>query len=136
MFDKEECGKILSAELRHILLALGERLSTEEVDELLKGVEDSEGLVNYERKITVFFASNFFCRIHQKSHGRPIPGRLNVVDNGLIRILHLTQILLIKHLKFYIFNSNVIKSFLLCSNNVNVRLSSSSPIFLMSVALV
>lgn len=48
MFDKEECGKIMAAELRHILLALGERLNTEEVDELLKGVEDSEGLVNYE----------------------------------------------------------------------------------------
>jgi Ca2+-binding EF-hand superfamily protein len=48
VFDKEECGKILSAELRHILLALGERLNTEEVDELLKGVEDGEGMVNYE----------------------------------------------------------------------------------------
>ena len=29
VFDKEECGKIMSAELRHILLALGERLNTE-----------------------------------------------------------------------------------------------------------
>lgn len=48
VFDKEECGKILAAELRHILLALGERLSVDEVDELLKGVEDSEGMVNYE----------------------------------------------------------------------------------------
>lgn len=38
----------MAAELRHVLLALGERLSTEEVDELLKGAEDSEGLVNYE----------------------------------------------------------------------------------------
>lgn len=50
VFDKEECGKIMAAELRHVLLALGERLNTEEVDELLKGVEDGEGLVNYERK--------------------------------------------------------------------------------------
>ncbi|VDM55928.1 unnamed protein product [Angiostrongylus costaricensis] len=48
VFDKEECGKILSAELRHILLALGERLSADEVDELLKGVEDAEGMVKYE----------------------------------------------------------------------------------------
>lgn len=36
--------------MRHVLLALGERLSTEEVDELLKGAEDSEGLVSYEGK--------------------------------------------------------------------------------------
>lgn len=38
------------AELRHVLLALGERLNMEEADELLKGVEDSEGMVNYEGK--------------------------------------------------------------------------------------
>jgi len=59
VFDKEECGKILAAELRHILLALGERLSTEEVDELLKGVEDSEGLVNYEAFIKKVMAGPF-----------------------------------------------------------------------------
>lgn len=55
MFDKEECGKILAAELRHILLALGERLSVDEVDELMKGVEDSEGMVNYEGGFSFFF---------------------------------------------------------------------------------
>jgi len=59
VFDKEECGKILAAELRHILLALGERLNTEEVDELLKGVEDSEGLVNYEAFIKKVMAGPF-----------------------------------------------------------------------------
>jgi myosin light chain 6 len=50
VFDKEECGKILSAELRHILLALGERLNKDEVDEIMKGVEDGEGMVNYESR--------------------------------------------------------------------------------------
>ena len=59
VFDKEECGKIMSAELRHILLALGERLNTEEVDELLKGVEDSEGMVNYEAFIKKVMAGPF-----------------------------------------------------------------------------
>ncbi|CAD5222538.1 unnamed protein product [Bursaphelenchus xylophilus] len=59
VFDKEECGKILAAELRHILLALGERLSVEEADELLKGVEDSEGLVNYEAFIKKVMAGPF-----------------------------------------------------------------------------
>lgn len=68
VFDKEESGKILAAELRHILLALGispvsyasygiislnpffagERLSADEVDEMMKGVEDGEGMVSYE----------------------------------------------------------------------------------------
>ena len=59
VFDKEECGKILAAELRHILLALGERLNTEEVDELLKGVEDGEGMVNYEAFIKKVMAGPF-----------------------------------------------------------------------------
>uniref|UniRef100_A0A0N4UA62 EF-hand domain-containing protein n=1 Tax=Dracunculus medinensis TaxID=318479 RepID=A0A0N4UA62_DRAME len=48
VFDKEECGKIMSAEVRHILLALGERLNKDEVDEIMKGIEDAEGMVNYD----------------------------------------------------------------------------------------
>lgn len=38
---------------RHILLALGERLSADEADEMLKGVEDAEGMVKYEGEYTV-----------------------------------------------------------------------------------
>jgi len=48
VFDKDESGKILVAELRHALLALGERLTVEEADEIVAGVEDAEGLVSYE----------------------------------------------------------------------------------------
>lgn len=43
-----QVGKIMAAELRHVLLALGERLTADEVDELLKGAEDGEGFVKYE----------------------------------------------------------------------------------------
>jgi Ca2+-binding EF-hand superfamily protein len=59
VFDKEESGKILAAELRHILLALGERLSADEVDEMMKGVEDGEGMVNYEAFIKKVLAGPF-----------------------------------------------------------------------------
>lgn len=48
VFDKEQNGFIHSAELRHLLTNLGERLSDEEVNELLQGQEDSHGNVNYE----------------------------------------------------------------------------------------
>lgn len=48
VFDKEQNGFIHSAELRHLLTNLGERLSDEEVNELLQGHEDSQGNVNYE----------------------------------------------------------------------------------------
>jgi len=59
VFDKEESGKILSAELRHILLALGERLNADEVAEIMKGVEDGEGMVNYETFIKKVLAGPF-----------------------------------------------------------------------------
>lgn len=48
VFDKDESGKILVAELRHALLALGERLTIDEADEIVAGIEDAEGMVNYE----------------------------------------------------------------------------------------
>lgn len=44
-FDKEGSGLINVAELRHLLTTLGERLSDEEVDQLLHGQEDSQGNV-------------------------------------------------------------------------------------------
>ncbi|KAK6741963.1 hypothetical protein RB195_009690 [Necator americanus] len=45
-FDKEGNGLINVAELRHLLTTLGERLSDEEVDQLLAGHNDSHGNVN------------------------------------------------------------------------------------------
>lgn len=48
VFDKEQNGFIHSAELRHLLTNLGERLTDDEVNELLQGHEDSQGNVNYE----------------------------------------------------------------------------------------
>ncbi|XP_064396855.1 myosin-2 essential light chain-like [Halichondria panicea] len=48
VFDKEGNGYINSAELRHVLTSLGEKLTDDEVDVLLSGVEDSQGQVLYE----------------------------------------------------------------------------------------
>ncbi|CAI5444139.1 unnamed protein product [Caenorhabditis angaria] len=45
-FDKEGNGMINVAELRHLLTTLGERLSDEDVDQLLAGHNDSHGNVN------------------------------------------------------------------------------------------
>ncbi|TRY72447.1 hypothetical protein TCAL_13626 [Tigriopus californicus] len=47
-FDKDGSGFISSAELRHLLTTLGEKLNDEEVEQLLTGHEDSHGNVNYE----------------------------------------------------------------------------------------
>ncbi|PWN35530.1 putative myosin regulatory light chain cdc4, partial [Meira miltonrushii] len=49
VFDKEGNGFIGAGELRYVLTSLGEKLSDEEVDELMKGVQvGSDGNVNYE----------------------------------------------------------------------------------------
>jgi len=47
-FDKDGNGYISSAELRHLLTTLGEKLTDEDVEQLLSGHEDSQGNVNYE----------------------------------------------------------------------------------------
>jgi myosin light chain 6 len=51
VFDKEQNGSISSAELRHLLTNLGERLSDEEVEQLLSSFEDKNGHINYEEWI-------------------------------------------------------------------------------------
>ena len=49
VFDKDNNGLISSGELRYVLTSLGEKLSDEEVDDLLKLVEvDKNGYLNYE----------------------------------------------------------------------------------------
>lgn len=48
VFDKEQNGTISSAELRHILTSLGEKLTEDEVDQLLVGQEDGQGNIMYE----------------------------------------------------------------------------------------
>ncbi|KAI9575993.1 hypothetical protein GQX74_000355 [Glossina fuscipes] len=42
-FDKDASGFISSAELRHLLTTLGEKLTDEEVEQLLANQEDSQG---------------------------------------------------------------------------------------------
>ncbi|KAK2154552.1 hypothetical protein LSH36_265g00028 [Paralvinella palmiformis] len=48
VFDKEQNGTMSSAELRHLLTSLGERLTDEEVSDLIAGQEDAHGNINYE----------------------------------------------------------------------------------------
>ncbi|KAG4302173.1 hypothetical protein PCANB_001393 [Pneumocystis canis] len=47
VFDKDSTGLIGVGELRYILTNLGEKLSDDEVNELLKDVNTKDGLVNY-----------------------------------------------------------------------------------------
>lgn len=48
VFDKDGNGTVSSAELRHVLCALGEKLSGAEVELLIGDLEDAAGQINYE----------------------------------------------------------------------------------------
>ncbi|XP_045212366.1 neo-calmodulin-like isoform X2 [Mercenaria mercenaria] len=49
VFDKDGNGYISAAELRHVMTNLGEKLTDEEVDEMIKEADlDGDGMVNYE----------------------------------------------------------------------------------------
>ena len=57
VFDKDGNGFISAAELRHVMTNLGEKLTDEEVDEMIREADiDGDGQVNYDGK--------FICSIY------------------------------------------------------------------------
>ena len=49
VFDKDDNGYISAAELKHVMTNLGEKLTDDEVNEMIKeGDIDGDGQVNYE----------------------------------------------------------------------------------------
>ena len=56
VFDKDGNGFISAAELRHVMTNLGEKLTDEEVDEMIREADiDGDGQVNYEGMCLLFF---------------------------------------------------------------------------------
>jgi len=57
VFDKDGSGFISSAELRHVMANLGERLTSEEVDVMMWEADiDGEGLVSYEEFVKMIMS--------------------------------------------------------------------------------
>ncbi|XP_033115510.1 myosin-2 essential light chain-like isoform X2 [Anneissia japonica] len=57
VFDREGNGFISAAELRHVLTSLGEKLTDDEVNELINTIEDSQGQVQYEEFVKMVMAN-------------------------------------------------------------------------------
>jgi len=53
--DEKSTGKVHAGELRYVLTGLGDRLSNDEVDEILKEVgTDADGHIDYEQLLNTF----------------------------------------------------------------------------------
>ncbi|KAI1911700.1 myosin II light chain [Ophidiomyces ophidiicola] len=57
VFDKDMTGFIGVGQLRYILTNLGEKMTDEEVDELLKAVDTSSGEINYTELVRTILAN-------------------------------------------------------------------------------
>ena len=67
VFDKDGNGFISAAELRHVMTNLGEKLTDEEVDEMIREADiDGDGQVNYEGE-RIFFSQIKLCSRVQSS---------------------------------------------------------------------
>merc|ERR1712072_478808 len=56
-FDKDGNGFISAAELRHVMTNLGEKLTDEEVDEMLREADiDGDGQINYEEFVKMMMS--------------------------------------------------------------------------------
>ncbi|XP_049818081.1 calmodulin-beta isoform X2 [Aethina tumida] len=59
VFDKNNDGLISSTELRHVMTSLGEKLTEEEVDDMIKEADlDGDGQVNYEEFVSILTSKN------------------------------------------------------------------------------
>ncbi|KAH7672093.1 calmodulin protein [Dioscorea alata] len=71
VFDKDQNGFISAAELRHVMTNLGEKLTDEEVDEMIREADvDGDGQINYDEFVKVMMAKREKRRQSKKNEGR------------------------------------------------------------------
>ena len=88
VFDKDMTGFIGVGQLRYILTNLGEKMSDEEVDELLKTVDTSSGEINYTGMFLLFFFAfwglgRLMCRPREDDSGELSRPRVGTYRYGM-----------------------------------------------------
>ena len=65
IFDKDDDGFISVEELRHIMQSLGEKLTDNELDEMVAEADsDKDGLINYQGIVFyIYFQFHYMCKI-------------------------------------------------------------------------
>ena len=54
VFDKEKKGYVAAADLRHVMLNIGQDVTPEEIDELMKDLDkDRNGIITYEEFLSM-----------------------------------------------------------------------------------
>uniref|UniRef100_A0A0A9DDR9 EF-hand domain-containing protein n=1 Tax=Arundo donax TaxID=35708 RepID=A0A0A9DDR9_ARUDO len=68
VFDKDQNGFISAAELRRVMTNLGEKLTDEEVDEMVREADvDGDGHINYQEFVKVMMAKRRNKRTEEKA---------------------------------------------------------------------
>ncbi|XP_002163401.1 myosin-2 essential light chain [Hydra vulgaris] len=52
LFDREQNGTIAAGELHHVMTSLGETLTTAQMDVIVQGLEDKNGMINIDELVT------------------------------------------------------------------------------------
>ena len=69
VFDKEGNGTISAAELRHVMTNLGEKLSEEQVSDMLSTAEtDEHGDINYKGMARLFYIYIFVTLSQERNY--------------------------------------------------------------------
>ncbi|KAJ1686736.1 hypothetical protein LUZ63_018126 [Rhynchospora breviuscula] len=92
VFDKDQNGFISGAELRHVMTNLGEKLTDEEVQEMVREADtDGDGQINYDEFVKVMIAKRRLKRLetaNEHNHGSSSP------SNGTVKCGHCKCIIL------------------------------------------
>lgn len=71
VFDQDQNGFISATELRHVMTNLGEKLSDEEIGEMIREADvDSDGNINYDEFVKVMMAKRRSKRTEEKAAAR------------------------------------------------------------------